>query len=242
MIQLYQFEISPFADKVRRALRLKALPFEIVEVPISRPGRYRRISPTGKFPALVHDGGVIVDSTDILEWLDIRCPEPRLQPDRPADRALATILEDWADEALYFYDLTMRCWPHNRRWFIEDLLAHQRGPVRGVLAALIPGAIGKLTRAQGLGRKPRERVILDLARQYDALEALLARADWLAGPRLSSADLAVRVMLNVIDRTVEGRQLFDARPALVDWARRVDSAAPPEGLSVTCKPEVAACA
>lgn len=233
MIRLYQFEISPYADKVRRALRLKGVPFEIVEVPVSRPGTYRRISPTGKFPALVHAGGVIVDSTDILEWLDQHFPQPRLLPDEPADRALATILEDWADEALYFYDLTMRCWPRNRQWFIDDLLAHERGPSRRLLAALIPGAIGKVARTQGLGRKPPERVLLDLRRQYGALDTRLAGSDWLAGPRLSNADLAVRVMLNVIDRTVEGRELVKDFPALAAWARRVDDAAPPEGLSVT---------
>jgi len=233
MIRLYQFEISPFADKVRRALRLKGIAFEVVEVPVSRPGRYRNISPSGKFPALVHAGGVVVDSTDILAWLDEHAPEPSLRPDVASDRALATILEDWADEALYFYDLTMRCWPHNRDWFVRDLLAHEGGLARRILAPLIPGAIGRVARAQGLGRKSPERVILDLARQYDALETLLSGGGWLAGPRLSTADLAVRVMVNVLERTQEGAELLAARPALADWARRVDAAAPPEGISIT---------
>lgn len=233
MITLYQFEISPYADKVRRALRMKGLAFDIVEVPVSRPGRYRRISPSGKFPAIVHPGGVVVDSTDILAWLEDHAPEPPLRPAAPADRALATILEDWADEALYFYDLTMRCWPHNRDWFVRDLLAHERGLARRLLAALIPGAIGRVARAQGLGRKAPARVVLDLARQYDALDTLLTGRDWLAGPRLSTADLAVRVMLNVLERTREGAELLAARPALAAWARRVDSLAPPEGISVT---------
>ena len=35
-------------------------------------------------------------------------------------------------------------------------------------------------------------------------------------------------MLNVIDRTVEGRELVKDFPALAAWARRVDDAAPPE--------------
>lgn len=233
MIRLYQFEISPYADKVRRALRLKGIAFDVVEVPVSNPRRYRHISPTGKFPALLHPGGVIVDSTDILAWLDLHQPEPRLSPDDPSDRALATILEDWADEALYFYDLTMRCWPHNRAWFVRDLLAHAGGVSRRLLAPLVPAAIARVARAQGLGRKSPERVTLDLARQYDALEARLAGQDWLAGPRLSNADLAVRVMVNVLERTREGAALLFARPALSAWAERVDAAAPPEGISVT---------
>lgn len=232
-ITLYQFEISPFADKVRRALRWKGLEFAVVEVLISKRNAYRAVSPTGKFPVLAHDGRTIVDSTDILRYLDATFPEPRLAPDRPRDAALAAIFEDWADESLYFYDLTMRPWPQNRQWFVADLLAHEQGLARGLLARAIPCAITRVARAQGLGRKSEETVVADLAALYDALEAWLDGADWLAGPRLSNADLAVRVMTNVLDRTVEGKALRAERPRLDAWCRRVDAAAPPEGISVT---------
>lgn len=233
-LTLYQFELSPYADKVRRVLRLKGLAFDTVEVPVASPAKYRHISPTGKFPALVHDGRTIVDSTDICRHLEAHFPDPRVAPDHPRDAALATILEDWADEALYFYDLTMRNWPQNRQWFLDDLLHHvPNGLTRGLLARLIPGALQKATRAQGLGRKQQATVVADLAAQFDALAALVADGCWLAGPRLSTADLAVRAMVNVIERATEGAALMTARPALVDWARRVDAAAPPQGLSIT---------
>lgn len=235
-ITLYQFELSPYADKVRRVMRLKGVAFETVEIPVSAPKKFSHISPTGKFPAVVSDGKTIVDSTDICRWLEAQFPEPRVAPENPRDAALATILEDWADEALYFYDLTMRNWPQNRAWFVQDLLHHQKpGFTRNLLAAVIPGALLKATKAQGLGRKAEATVVADLAAQFDALAALVADGGWLAGPRLSTADIAVRVMVNVIERAREGRALLEARPALADWARRVDAAAPPEGLSITRK-------
>jgi glutathione S-transferase len=233
-LTLYQYELSPYADKVRRVLRLKGLAFDTVEVPVSKPGKHKSVSPTGKFPVLVHDGRTIVDSTDIVRYLDAAFPAPRVAPDDPRDAALATILEDWADEALYFYDLTMRNWPQNREWFIRDLLHFEKpGLVRSLLAALVPGALGKATKAQGLGRKSEATVVADLSAQYDALAGLLEGREWLAGPRLSTADLAVRVMTNVLERTLEAKALLEARPALLAWARWVDAAAPPEGLSVT---------
>lgn len=232
-ITLYQYEISPYADKVRRALRLKGLAFAIVEVRVSKRNAFRHISPTGKFPVLVHDGRTIVDSSDILRYLDATFPAPRLAPDAPRDAALATLLEDWADESLYFYDLAMRPWPNNRQWFIDDLLAHETGAMRLLLARLIPGAIGKVAATQGLGRKAPAVVTQDLAHLYDALEGWLEGVDWLAGPRLSTADLSVRAMLNVLDRTEEAAALRAARPRLDQWCKRVDAAAPPEGLSVT---------
>ncbi|MFQ3594549.1 MAG: glutathione S-transferase family protein [Sphingomonadaceae bacterium] len=232
-ITLYQFEISPYADKVRRALRYKDLAFEVVEVLVSKRNAHKAVSPTGKFPALVHDGRTIVDSSDILRYLDRTFPKPQLAPDSPRDAALATILEDWADESLYFYDLTMRPWPQNRAWFVSDLLAHEKGLARAVLAKAIPGAIAKVAAAQGLGRKRPDVVVSDLTALYDALDGWLDGETWLAGPRLSSADIAVRVMVNVLDRTVEGARLRAERVRLDQWCRRVDEAAPPEGLSIT---------
>jgi glutathione S-transferase len=232
-ITLYQFEISPYADKVRRVLRLKGLAYETVEVLVSKRNAHKAVSPTGKFPAIVHEGRTIVDSTDILRYLDVRFPEKRIAPDAPRDAALATMLEDWADESLYFYDLTMRPWPQNREWFVNDLLAHETGFTRTLLARAIPGAIAKAAAGQGLGRKSEATVVADLTALYDALEAWLEGVDWLAGPRLSSADLSVRVMTNVLDRTVEGWALRQERPRIDAWSRRVDEAAPPEGLSLT---------
>jgi glutathione S-transferase len=231
-ITLYQFEISPYADKVRRALRWKGLAFDTHEIRLTKRNRYRHLSSTGKFPVLVHDGQTIVDSTDILRFLDARFPERPLRPDDARDAALATILEDWADESLYFYNVTMRPWPQNREWFVKDLLAHEPpGLVRNLLAGAIPGAIAKVAKAQGLGRKSEATIVADLASLYDALDGLLSGADWLAGPRLSNADIAVRAMVNVLDRTVEASALRKARPALDGWCHRVDAEAPAEGLS-----------
>jgi len=241
-LTLYQYEISPYADKVRRILKLKSLTYDVIEIPITKPGKFKAISPTGKFPVLVDEGSgasakTTIDSTDILRYLDLAYPAVRVAPDDPRDAGLATILEDWADESLYFYDLTMRAWSQNRAWFLRDLLNQEpRSIGRTLLERLIPGALLKVTRAQGLGRKPQATVMSDLAGLYDALEAMLAGCDWLAGPRLSTADVSVRVMVNVLDRTVEGAALLAARPRLTAWAARVDAAAPPEGISITQQP------
>lgn len=230
-LTLYQYEISPFCDKVRRALAIKGLVYQTVEVLPSRRNQHRMISPTGKYPALVDDGRIIVDSTDILDYLEDRFPEPSLTPAAPRERALAAILEDWADESLYFYDLTMRNWPQNRAWFLDDLLRHESRVMQAILRPVIPAALRKVAQTQGLARKAETVVTAELGRLYDALEALLDGAAWLAAPALSRADLAVFVMLNVLDRTVEGERLKRARPKLADWFARVDAASSPPGIS-----------
>lgn len=223
-ITLYQFRISPFCDKVRRAMTLKGLAWQTVEVSLLPPARMKAISPTGKYPAVDFGGQIIVDSTDIIAKLDSLEPAPRLIPADPRARADALILEDWADESLYFFDVTMRNWPQNRAYFIEDLLHAESGIKRRVMAAMIPGALTKVGRTQGLARKTEARVIADLTRHYDSLEAKLQGRDWLVGETISVADLAVRSMIFVIDRTIEGLALRQARQGLTGWCARVDAA------------------
>ncbi len=220
---LYQYQISPFCDKVRRAMHLKGLAWDTVEVPII-PGKFKHISPTGKFPAVDFGGTIVVDSTDIIAHLDTIIAEPRLIPADSRQRADALILEDWADESLYFYDLTMRNWPQNRAWFINDLLHAETGLKRRIMAAMIPGPLKKVANTQGLGRKSEAQVTAELARHYDGLAAKLTGNDWLVGDQISIADLAVRSMVFVLDRTVEGKALTTARPALAAWSQRVDAA------------------
>lgn len=221
---LYQFRISPFCDKVRRAMHLKGLGWETVEVPVVPPGRFKHISPTGKFPAVDFGGTVVVDSTNIITHLDELVPEPRLIPADPKQRADALILEDWADESLYFFDITMRNWPQNRQLFIDDLLHAESGVKRGIIARFIPGALRKVATTQGLGRKTEAQVTAELARHYDCLAARLDGQDWLVGDAISIADIAVRAMVFVLDRTIEGKALTAARPVLAAWCHRVDTA------------------
>ena len=236
MITLYQFDISPFCDKIRRILRVKGLEFRIVEVPPSEAarGRWKEVSPTGKFPVLEHDGRRIFDSTDIARHLDERFPEPRLLPEDPVQQAQVHVLEDWADEALYFYEMTMRMtWPENSARWVPILLAAEKPWVRRLLEPLLPRAIRRVTEAQGIGRKAKDDVERELGRHLDAIVAWLGDGDWLVGDALSLADLAVFAQLFCVQGAITGADAIATRPALVAWMERVDTATAPSADETT---------
>ena len=114
MITLYQFATSPLCEKVRRILHYKGLDFEIHDVPRNEGAKYERVSPTGKFPAIDDDGTPVWDSTDIAHHIEAKHPTPALIPSDPREAAMVHVIEDWADESLYFYEITMRvAWEHN---------------------------------------------------------------------------------------------------------------------------------
>ncbi len=227
MITLYQFPTSPFCEKVRRMLGYKQLAYTLVDVPRALVQEYRHVSPIGKFPAIECDGAAVYDSTDIAEFLDEIVATPRLIPQDPQARALAHVIEDWADESLYFYEIEMRlAWRHNLPKALPSFAATLPGLSEAELFERIATGAKQLTTAQGLGRKPADRVVKDAARHIAAIDGLLGGRDWLVGNMLSIADLAVACQVNALRYAEECERLIQRVPAVLAWLARVDQAAP----------------
>jgi glutathione S-transferase len=228
---LHQYQVSPFAAKVRRCLHFKSVPFEVVNYGLAGVGRVRKLSAAGKAPVLEHNGRMIADSTDIIRHLEDCFPQPAVFPADAGQRAMAHVFEDWADESLYYYDLTMRSWPNNAAWLAEDLVREDRGVMRRLFRYLAPKIIGKQARDQGTGRKSVEAVCRDAARHFAAIDALVSQRAWLVGDAPGIADIAVVSMLTVLDRAEEARQMMADHPALLDWHARVDALTLPPGTA-----------
>ena len=101
MIILYDHPLSPYAQKVKIALREKGLAFEAPQPgglgAGGAAGDFVAASPRAEVPALV-DGEVrVFDSTIILEYLDDAYPEPAMRPAAAAERARVRMLEEVMD-------------------------------------------------------------------------------------------------------------------------------------------------
>lgn len=231
MIKLYQFATSPFTEKVVRALHFKGLEYEAIDVVRMRvpEGDYKDVSPTGKFPAIMDGATNVWDSTDIIHHLESQHPQPSLIPATRRDAALAHAIEDWADESLYFYEMTVRlAWEHNLEKKLDDFAKTMPGVPREQIKAYILDGVGKLVTAQGLGRKPRDQVIADVERQFAALDGMLEGRDWLVGDQVSIADLAVIGQLNALLDTDEGKAAMGSTAFIEPWIKRLDEVAPRE--------------
>jgi maleylacetoacetate isomerase len=90
-LTLFTYFRSSASHRVRIALGYKGLSYEPVYVNLlegeQRRDEYRAHNPMGYLPCLVIDGVEYVESTAILELLEDLFPEPRLLPEKPADRA-----------------------------------------------------------------------------------------------------------------------------------------------------------
>jgi glutathione S-transferase len=102
MLQLYTFQLCPFAHRVRLALAEKGVAAEQIEIDLkNKPAGFARISPHGKVPLLLHGAVKLWESAVINEYLDEVFPDPPLMPASRTDRALARIWIKFADERLY---------------------------------------------------------------------------------------------------------------------------------------------
>jgi len=81
-LHLYHFAMSNCSQRVRLALAEKGLAWTSHHVNIATgeqlSASYRRIHPAGLVPALVDDGQVIIESNDIIDYLDQHFPGPAL--------------------------------------------------------------------------------------------------------------------------------------------------------------------
>jgi glutathione S-transferase len=101
-MQLYTFQLCPFAHRVRLALAEKGVAAEQIEIDLNnKPANFVRISPHGKVPLLLHGEVKLWESAVINEYLDEAFPDSPLMPVSRSDRALARIWVKFADDRLY---------------------------------------------------------------------------------------------------------------------------------------------
>ena len=101
MVTIYEHPLSPYAQKVKIALREKAVAFEVA-LPGGlgaggAGGDFIRANPRAEVPVLIDGDVEIFDSTIILEYIEDKWPIPSLLPVAPGDRARVRMIEDVMD-------------------------------------------------------------------------------------------------------------------------------------------------
>ncbi|MEL6828749.1 MAG: glutathione S-transferase family protein [Pseudomonadota bacterium] len=120
MLIIYEHPLSPYAQKVKIALREKQVPFEL-RFPEgigagATEGAFASASLRGEVPALIHDGFAVHDSSIMLDYIEDVWPEPPMLPAFPKDRARVRMLEDYMDT-----------WVEAISWGLGELVFFKRG-------------------------------------------------------------------------------------------------------------------
>ena len=199
MIRLYRAPFSTNVERVALALAHKGLEVESVVIDYSDRSEVERVSGQGLVPVIEDGGRVVVDSMEIVRYLEERHPEPPLYPAYPARRAEMQVFIEW----------------FNRVW---------KGPPNELEAELgKPGPDRE--RIQALGAEMARW--LDLFEQMlsgrDHLMGDFSAADCAAFPFLKYARGRDPADDELFHRILDDFQaLGDDHPRLAAWIERVD--------------------
>lgn len=204
MALLHHHPLDPHARFVRLALAEMGVRHDLVdEKPWERSEALLRLNPAGSLPVLIEDDGLVVPgATVIIEYFDERLGlglgDRRLTADTPEGRVEVRRLVDWF--LLKFHAE------------VTDYLITEKVTKRFITA--------------DAGGGPPDTTAIRAAKtnvRYHLryIGFLIRKRNWLAGDRLSFADLAAAAMLSVVDYL--GDVPWDEDEMAKDWYARVKS-------------------
>lgn len=193
---LYHQWLSPACRKVRIVLAEKKLDFELRLESVWEPRlEFLALNPAGDVPVVVeNDGRVLADSAAIVEYLEETVPDPPLLPGTPAERAEVRRLVGWFDNK---FDCEV-----TRKLVGEKVMSRLTRRGHPDSAAIRAGHASIRT-------------------HLEYISWLMERRNWLAGDRLTLADIAAAAHLSCVDYL--GDVPWDAYEEARTWYARVKS-------------------
>ena len=194
MLELYQFELSQYSEKVRLILDYKGLAYQKIEV---TPGvgqlEVFRLSGQRKVPILKDGNTVIGDSTAIAMYLDRKYPDRPLIPTDPKERGLCLLIEEWADESIGVKSRKVLYGAISQSPTFRTSILPNTTPdfLKTLVGAVPPELLDILGTGVGVGPDAVKDAKDALKQDLEALSLLLLDRPYLVGNQPCLADLAV---------------------------------------------------
>lgn len=225
MIELYHYDTSVCAQKVRLVLAEKGLDFSSHDVNLiageQHAPDYVKLNPNHVVPTLVHGGRVLIESSLIDEYLDDAFPKPALRPADPLERHAMRVWVKRIDDKVHPSAgvITYAIGPRNA-------VLQQPDEVREANIAAIPDPARRAARRSVIehGVKAPEfaDALLRFVELLDDMEARLADSAWLSGDAFGLADVsALPYVLRLEHLAMTPLIAETARPRVADWLVRV---------------------
>jgi len=231
--RLFGAETSPYSLKVRSFLRYKGADFDWVQRSAATEEEFKRHAELPTVPLLISPGGkTSQDSTNMLATLEKEYTAPSAKPEDEACRALALILEDYADEWLN------KAMFHNRWSQSPDKEAAATRVLEQLFSGRAPArkrdaqasVISRMSERLALvGATPENAPVISASftRFASLFNAHLEKHLFIFGGRPSVADFALAGQLQqmMLDPTM-GNMLNEQAPFIVAWCEFMESPTP----------------
>lgn len=221
--------LSLYSGKTRAYMAWKSIPHR--EQQVSRSVYKNKIVPAVGRPVIpvleCADGTVVQDTTEIIDFLEARYPQPSIYPDGPVQKLVALLMELYGDEWVLIPAMHYR-WAYNVPWVYGEF---------GAIA--LPGAPGFLRRFVGklISKKFRgfvpmlgitDQTIPAIEKSYEALlaelDAHFAQHAYLLGNRPSIGDYGLigPLYAHLYRDPASGKTMKRLAPHVAAWVERVE--------------------
>lgn len=194
MLELYQFELSQYSEKVRLILEYKELEYRKIEV---TPGvgqlEVFRLSGQPQVPVLKDGETVVADSTEIAFYLDRKYPEKPIIPTDPLQRGQCLLIEEWADESIGLKGRKAFVGALNQNQNFRTSILPSKTPdfLKSLVGSVPSELLDVLGTGVGFGREAIEEAKKGLKQDLEALSLILQERSYLVTDEPTLADLAV---------------------------------------------------
>ena len=220
-LHLYHYGASNCAMRVRITLEEKGLEWTSHHLDLLKKEHltpeYFGINPNGLVPTLVHDGVVIIESNDIIDYLDKTFPEPPL---RPADPDELERMYYWLERAASIHVKAVKT--HIYETTIRGKMAQSAGQEEAYKKLQSNKELLEFHRKSSANEFTQEE--LDSARRildecFRDADVARAETEWLAGGRFSLADISWMPLHFTLKR-MAGFD-FSPYPHVEAWSERI---------------------
>lgn len=194
MLELYQFELSQYSEKVRLILDYKGVAYRKIEV---TPGVGQldlfRLSGQRRVPVLKDGNTIISDSTAIAMYLDRKYPDKPLIPTDPRERGLCLLIEEWADESIGIKSRKVLFGALSQNQSFRTSILPNGVPdfLKTLVSAVPPELLELLGSGVGYGPDVVKDAKDSLKQDLEALSLMLLDRPYLVTDKPCLADLAV---------------------------------------------------
>ncbi|MBC6417579.1 MAG: glutathione S-transferase family protein [Prochloron sp. SP5CPC1] len=209
MLELYQFALCQYCEKVRLILDYKGLEYRKIEV---TPGvgqwELWQMSGQKQVPVLKDGDRVIADSTAIALYLEDKYPERPIIPTDPRPRGQCLLMEEWADESMGLKIPKAFIGALNQNPHLRTSILPQQTPepVKTLVGAVPSELLDFLGAGVGFGGDAVISAQKGLERDLEYLCLILQQRPYLLGDSPTLADLTVAA-LSIILKFPDGPYL-----------------------------------
>ncbi|MEM1261389.1 MAG: glutathione S-transferase family protein [Pseudomonadota bacterium] len=191
-LHLYHSGVSNCSMRVRMTLEEKGQPWTSHHLNILKKEHitpeYFGINPNGLVPTLVHDGTVIIESDDIIDYLDDAFPEPPLKPTAGPPR---DDMYHWLRRATAIHVQAVKTYIYFKR--VGTKMSHSEeedSKYRSLQKNETLLEFHRKSGSEGFSEDDVAAAKATLDQCFGEMDTILAEHDWLAGDAFSLADIA----------------------------------------------------